>query len=217
MVKLLICPLFLSPFCFSFLFLKRYVLESGEYRLAVGPDTDCRSTEDGADPSLCPAFSLSLTDSYAPVCDYACGMWKPADYTGTTGSTTSSPTGAGGRGGRERGRSAGTAESSSTSTSLAGICGNVVAENKCRSTCKAQNWDWNYVDCLEQYYMGMHALLYTFLCCVMCCIYFTKDSRFYAVINCWFMFSVLHVFLHIYLQRTPALAPMRCSASMHLA
>jgi hypothetical protein len=156
--KLLICP-YLSPLCFSFLFPKRYVLESGEYRLAVGPDTDCRTTEDGADPSLCPAFTLSLTDSYAPVCDYACGMWKPADTTDTTDSTdsTTPSTAAGGKGGRRRGggKSAGTAVSS-TSTSLAGICGNVVAENKCRSTCLAQSWDWNYVDCLEQYYMGMY-------------------------------------------------------------
>jgi hypothetical protein len=29
-----------------------------------------------------------------------------------------------------------------------------VADAQCRSTCVAQQWSWNYVSCLEQYFMG---------------------------------------------------------------
>lgn len=45
----------------------RYILEGGEYLVAVGPDTDCRS-----DSSNCLSFSLDLSSSYNPVCDMAC-------------------------------------------------------------------------------------------------------------------------------------------------
>jgi hypothetical protein len=35
-----------------------------------------------------------------------------------------------------------------------GICGATVADAQCRSSCVAQQWSWNYLSCLEQYFMG---------------------------------------------------------------
>lgn len=34
-----------------------------------------------------------------------------------------------------------------------GICGVTVDNAVCRDTCVSQKWSWNYVDCLEEYYM----------------------------------------------------------------
>ena len=48
--------------------------------------------------------------------------------------------------------------SSPSLLSTAGVCGNIVDADTCRSTCVAQAWTWNYVDCIEQYYQGkIHA------------------------------------------------------------
>ena len=60
----------------------RYVLESGEFRLAAGPEQDCRLDSWATNP-LCTSFELQLSDDYYPVCDYACGMWGPdsGDFT----------------------------------------------------------------------------------------------------------------------------------------
>jgi hypothetical protein len=37
-----------------------------------------------------------------------------------------------------------------------GICGSTVEAEECRSACVAQQWTWNYVSCLEQYYQGAY-------------------------------------------------------------
>lgn len=44
-------------------------MESGEFRLGLGPDVDCRA--DDSSP-LCATFTLQTTPSYLPVCDAAC-------------------------------------------------------------------------------------------------------------------------------------------------
>lgn len=95
----------------------RYVLESGEFRLAAGPQQDCRLDSWASNP-LCQSFELQLSDEYYPVCDYACGMWGP----------------------------------DSGAYTQPGVCGNIVDAQTCRSTCIKQDWTWNYVDCIEQYY-----------------------------------------------------------------
>lgn len=46
------------------------LLESGEFRVAVGHESDCR--EDSAD---CAVFNLQTSASYNPVCDYGCKLW----------------------------------------------------------------------------------------------------------------------------------------------
>jgi len=136
----------------------RYVLESGEFRLAAGPEQDCRLDSWATNP-LCASFELQLSDEYFPVCDYACGMWGPdsGNFTQRTRfffkccvfvyvherrfynfvciPRSLSPT--------------------------AGVCGNIVDADACRSTCVAQDWTWNYVDCIEQYYQGALCLLCT--------------------------------------------------------
>ena len=58
------------------LFSHRYILESGEFRLGAGPQTDCRLDSWTENP-LCASFELQLTEAYQPVCDYACAMWSP--------------------------------------------------------------------------------------------------------------------------------------------
>ena len=52
-----------------------------------------------------------------------------------------------------------------------GICGVTVDNAVCRDTCVSQKWSWNYVDCLEQYYMGK------LFCC--CYYYYYCKSLFY--------------------------------------
>ena len=44
-------------------------MESGEFRLGLGPEVDCRA--DVSSP-LCASFTLQTTSSYQPVCDAAC-------------------------------------------------------------------------------------------------------------------------------------------------
>jgi len=100
----------------------KYVLESGEFLVGLGPESDCRSysfeyaganatfsqAEDNPNiGQLCNSFTLELSSAYHPVCDYACSLWA------------------------------------------GGICGDVVAPQKCADTCVAQNWGWNYLGCLE--------------------------------------------------------------------
>ena len=64
------------PVCFSVCFSSlqyRYILESGEYRIAIGHDTDCRD-QSWSQNKMCQSFELSLTSSYNPVCDEACSL-----------------------------------------------------------------------------------------------------------------------------------------------
>lgn len=49
----------------------RYILENGEYRLGLGPDTDCRKSN-----SNCAAFTLEYTSNYLPICAEACSIWS---------------------------------------------------------------------------------------------------------------------------------------------
>ncbi|CAM9285896.1 unnamed protein product, partial [Ectocarpus fasciculatus] len=78
------------------------LLESGEFRVAVGHETDCRQ-----DATDCAVFTLQTSDEYYPVCDYGCDLWA------------------------------------------AGLCGRSVDYSTCRSQCESENWDWNYIGCLE--------------------------------------------------------------------
>lgn len=50
----------------------RYILEGGEFNVAIGDDVDCRT-----DPSntMCSAFTLKLTQAYSPQCEMACQIW----------------------------------------------------------------------------------------------------------------------------------------------
>lgn len=49
----------------------RFVMESGEFRVGLGPDVDCRA--DATSP-LCASFSLETSPSYQPVCSAACDI-----------------------------------------------------------------------------------------------------------------------------------------------
>jgi hypothetical protein len=81
----------------------RYILEGGEYRLGLGPDTDCR-----VDSKDCATFTFTPSAKYNAVCDTACQLWTRP------------------------------------------ICGLPPIEStECVSTCMAQQWTWNYVECLE--------------------------------------------------------------------
>jgi hypothetical protein len=85
----------------------RSILESGEFYLAIGHETDCRASPFSP---LCVPFSLSLSSQYSPVCSYACThIWSTAE----------------------------------------GFCGTVVNFDSCMQTCRQQEWDWAYVDCLQ--------------------------------------------------------------------
>jgi hypothetical protein len=35
-----------------------------------------------------------------------------------------------------------------------GICGTTISNSECSSACLAQNWQWDYVDCITNYYQG---------------------------------------------------------------
>eukprot|EP00602_Paraphysomonas_sp_CaronLab_P009302 CAMPEP_0185036734 /NCGR_PEP_ID=MMETSP1103-20130426/30106_1 /TAXON_ID=36769 /ORGANISM="Paraphysomonas bandaiensis, Strain Caron Lab Isolate" /LENGTH=881 /DNA_ID=CAMNT_0027574385 /DNA_START=71 /DNA_END=2716 /DNA_ORIENTATION=+ len=80
-----------------------YILESGEYAVGIGSETDCR--EDSS--ASCPKFTLSLSESYNPVCSYACDIWSK------------------------------------------GVCGKTVDGTTCDSSCRTDNWTWNYLECLQ--------------------------------------------------------------------
>jgi hypothetical protein len=61
--------------CFAYihiLYTSRYVLESGEFRVGVGPEVDCRANATSS--PLCASFDLQTSDSYQPVCDAACDI-----------------------------------------------------------------------------------------------------------------------------------------------
>lgn len=88
----------------------RYVLESGNYYVGVGPMTDCRAN---ASETLCEAFELALSSDYNAVCSKACDMWSN------------------------------------------GVCGDTVDEDVCAKQCREENWEWNYVDCLEDTMSGI--------------------------------------------------------------
>ena len=51
--------------------------------MGAGPAADCR--EDFENNPLCAAFTLQLTPTYQPVCDYACAMWAPSATVGAKG------------------------------------------------------------------------------------------------------------------------------------
>lgn len=98
----------------------RYVLESGQYFVGLGSNSNCRaynytekdstvaSSENNLNfGQLCTAFELQLSSAYNPTCEYACGLWGK------------------------------------------GICGHVVGLDECTATCTEQGWGWNYVECLE--------------------------------------------------------------------
>jgi hypothetical protein len=66
----------------------KFILEGGQYHLGVGPDSDCRTYNyTGSDPTLskdagnpnvgqlCNSFTLQLSSSYHPQCDYGCELW----------------------------------------------------------------------------------------------------------------------------------------------
>ena len=46
-------------------------MESGEFRLGLGPDVDCRA--DDSSP-LCATFTLQTSSNYLPVCEAACDI-----------------------------------------------------------------------------------------------------------------------------------------------
>jgi hypothetical protein len=46
-------------------------MESGEFRLGLGPEVDCRAN---ASSLLCATFNLQTTSNYQPVCDAACDI-----------------------------------------------------------------------------------------------------------------------------------------------
>ncbi len=62
----------------------RNLLESGEVRVAIGHETDCRASADG-----CGVFSLQTSANYNPVCDYACNLWTSGVLCGKTTSLSS--------------------------------------------------------------------------------------------------------------------------------
>jgi hypothetical protein len=39
-----------------------------------------------------------------------------------------------------------------------GVCGDVITEDTCASQCRAESWEWNYVDCLEDMIAGKFIL-----------------------------------------------------------
>lgn len=103
----------------------RKMMESGLFYIGIGPKADCR-----AHPEACMNFTLSLTDKYNPVCEAACRMW-------------------------------GKARTSCPNEDIAGLSGPARAfmgegptspgAATCHSRClKDQDWDWNYVSCLER-------------------------------------------------------------------
>ena len=99
----------------------RYILESGQYYVGIGSESDCRTYDfsQATDPTfatsagnvntgqLCTAFTLNLTSAYNPTCEYACNMWSN------------------------------------------GVCGKIIGVDECTQTCLNDNWGWNYVDCIE--------------------------------------------------------------------
>ena len=54
-------------------FVDRYVLESGEFRVGVGAEVDCRDSSWTSNPQ-CASFSLQLTGDYDPVCAETCQL-----------------------------------------------------------------------------------------------------------------------------------------------
>ena len=93
------------------------ILESGEFRVGVGHEVDCRENA-----ASCAVFSLETSSSYFPVCDSGCRLW---------------------------------------SSGL--VCGEAIELDTCRSKCIEQNWDWNYVGCLEEYATGRQHFTYCIL------------------------------------------------------
>jgi hypothetical protein len=100
----------------------KYILESGDFRLGIGAETDCRSenqaqdwflnTQDTTSSSvMCMDFSLQLSNDYQPICDNVCGMWSE----GICGQQ-------------------------------------VTDLQTCRETCQRQQWTWDYANCILNYY-----------------------------------------------------------------
>ena len=58
-------------FDYLFYMWDRYVMESGEFRLGLGAEVDCRAN---ATSTLCATFTLQTTPDYQPVCDAACDI-----------------------------------------------------------------------------------------------------------------------------------------------
>lgn len=54
-------------------------MESGEFRVAIGHETDCRTH-----PGQCVSFELQTSSAYAPVCDYGCHLWESGILCGQT-------------------------------------------------------------------------------------------------------------------------------------
>mmetsp|Transcript_4919 Transcript_4919/g.9247 ORF Transcript_4919/g.9247 Transcript_4919/m.9247 type:complete len:916 (+) Transcript_4919:105-2852(+) len=52
----------------------RYVMESGEFRVGLGAEVDCRAN---ATSPLCATFTLQTSPSYQPVCSAACDILTP--------------------------------------------------------------------------------------------------------------------------------------------
>ena len=76
--------------CFQRKFMRvsfRYLLESGEFRFTIGPETDCRANQTAV-PSGCLSSTLQTSANYYPVCDYGCSLWSSGVLCGHTESTS---------------------------------------------------------------------------------------------------------------------------------
>ncbi|CAM9496692.1 unnamed protein product [Ectocarpus sp. 6 AP-2014] len=94
----------------------RPVLEAGDFLFGVGPAADCR-----ADPDSCAALTVTVSDSYQPACQAACGLWFPPDDAAPGGYVCP----------REAALAFG-------------------SEADCVEECVEAEWGWGYVSCLEQ-------------------------------------------------------------------
>lgn len=118
----------LTSFCnlrfLLFFFFSRYVLESGDYRIGMSPYVDCRSEN----TTLWAINALDTTSS---------GEFMCKDFTFNLSSTYQPICDAG---------------CNMWQASKGGICGQSVAYESCMSTCIAEAWTWDYVDCITNYY-----------------------------------------------------------------
>jgi hypothetical protein len=75
---LTLCSYWLCTFLIQ-LFNYRKLMESGEFRVAIGHDVDCRTN-----PEQCVSFELQTSSGYAPACDYGCRLWASGALCGQT-------------------------------------------------------------------------------------------------------------------------------------
>ena len=58
-----------------------YVLESGNFSIGVGAETDCRA--ETLTEQKCKSFALALSQTYSAVCNAACGVWSTTGVCGS--------------------------------------------------------------------------------------------------------------------------------------